>query len=172
MARGAPWPDEWTQMAREMWAQGASGGDVAKRLNAAFGAKLTRNAVLGKVDRLGLMKEVPKGEPSQTQIQGARLRRLKRAAPSPHTPRPKMPNRKTLIFKTAPAPRRPRIVPPAPPAPEGAPVDIFGLTAQSCRWPIDPAAPGEGWRYCGAERGETDPKDRYCDHHRWREQYG
>jgi GcrA cell cycle regulator len=46
----APWPDERVVRLKAMWADGLSATDIAMRL----GGGATRNAVIGKVHRLGL----------------------------------------------------------------------------------------------------------------------
>lgn len=50
------WPDERTEMMRELWDKGLSALQIAKALNAKFHIALTRNAVIGKVHRSGLRR--------------------------------------------------------------------------------------------------------------------
>lgn len=48
------WPPARTLKLRALWALGKSATECARDLNKEFGCALTRNAVLGKADRLGL----------------------------------------------------------------------------------------------------------------------
>lgn len=50
------WPPAAIDMLRAYWAQNASASYIAGRINAEFKAGITRNAVIGKVSRLGLRK--------------------------------------------------------------------------------------------------------------------
>lgn len=51
-----PWPPAAIDMLRRYWANDASASYIAGRINAEFKAGVTRNAVIGKVTRLGLQK--------------------------------------------------------------------------------------------------------------------
>lgn len=51
-----PWPHEAVAMLRRYWADNASASYIAGRISAEFKAVVTRNAVIGKVHRLGLPK--------------------------------------------------------------------------------------------------------------------
>jgi hypothetical protein len=51
------WPPLAIDMLRKYWADGASAGYIAGRLNAVFKAGLSRNAVIGKIGRLGLQRD-------------------------------------------------------------------------------------------------------------------
>lgn len=51
------WTDERVEMLKRMWAEGASASQIAKELK-----DVTRNAVIGKVHRLGLSNRVLPGE--------------------------------------------------------------------------------------------------------------
>ena len=53
------WTDERVETLKRMWAEGASASQIAKELG-----QVTRNAVIGKVHRLGLSNRVaPNGQP-------------------------------------------------------------------------------------------------------------
>jgi GcrA cell cycle regulator len=50
------WTDERVETLKRMWAEGASASQIAKELG-----QVTRNAVIGKVHRLGLSNRVVPG---------------------------------------------------------------------------------------------------------------
>jgi len=131
------WDDPTVETLTRLWAQGdLSAADIARRLG------VSRNAVLGKVHRLGLSN-----------------RRPPRVVRKPRPPAPRRPN-----GTCSPSPRRSRPQPPlrrsfrgeAPPSPSPAPRDeLPGLVAhleelppRTCHWPVgDPADPG--FSFCG-----------------------
>jgi hypothetical protein len=49
---GAPWSDDRTELLKARWSQGAS----ARQISEEFGCGMTRNAVLGKLHRLGVAR--------------------------------------------------------------------------------------------------------------------
>lgn len=93
------WTDERVETLKRMWAEGQSASQIAKELGG-----VTRNAVIGKVHRLGLSNRVAAGEePMEAPEPPA-------AVPEPEAPRPAAPRAE------APAPE-------TPPAPEPEPVE-------------------------------------------------
>ena len=99
------WTDERVETLKKMWAEGQSASQIAKELGG-----VTRNAVIGKVHRLGLSNRVGPGTPAEDEGTAASAT----AAPSPAAP-----------AKPAPAPRAvaPEPAPrPAPTAPAPQPV--------------------------------------------------
>ena len=71
------WTDERVELLRQLWLDGKS----ASQISAALGAGLTRNAVIGKVHRLGLAGRAKTSSPSpSTSSGGARPRGVRRAA--------------------------------------------------------------------------------------------
>jgi len=56
---GEGWPDEHTELLRSEWAKGSSAAQVAAALGLQFNAGYSRNAVCGKVHRLGLSQVRP-----------------------------------------------------------------------------------------------------------------
>lgn len=184
------WPSEAIDMLRRYWDAGASGSYIAGRINAEFKCALSRNAVMGKIDRLGLKRAPQEVRHSQRRSADrtnavTRKPKVERKSPVLHgklAPRVKVEGEAPLKpsssrnsrFFLPPAPRPAVVVvPPEPPAPppvpeaQAAPITILELTATSCRWPIDPV--GEhGWRFCGKPRDPNDPKRWYCPEHRER----
>lgn len=101
------WTDERVETLKKMWAEGQSASQIAKELGG-----VTRNAVIGKVHRLGLSNRVGPGTPAEDE--GTAASATTTAAPSPAAP-----------AKPAPAPRAvaPEPAPrPAPTAPAPQPV--------------------------------------------------
>ena len=101
------WTDERVETLKKMWAEGQSASQIAKELGG-----VTRNAVIGKVHRLGLSNRVGPGTPAEDEGNSASATAT--AAPSPAAP-----------AKPAPAPRAvaPEPAPrPAPTAPAPQPV--------------------------------------------------
>lgn len=132
------WPDERVIALKQRWAAGASASVIAKELG------ITRNAVIGKVHRLGLeaRKKHPVGGRPPSAYKRVRI----------HKP----------VLKL--------VTPPV--ADELIPVEqrkhFLDLTPKCCRWPVgDPRSGfwGGDLFFCGAEAAEGKP---YCASHAWR----
>lgn len=122
------WTDERVETLKRMWAEGQSASQIAKELGG-----VTRNAVIGKVHRLGLSNRAegddqpaasvaPEPQPAAEPVAAAAPAEVPRAAPEPE-PEPEVEAAETPEPQPAPqpvfAPRRP-IVPagqPLPPQP-------------------------------------------------------
>ena len=121
------WTDERVEHLKRMWGEGQSASQIAKELGG-----VTRNAVIGKVHRLGLSNRsgaapAPEAAPAPTPAPEAKP---KQAAPKPE-PKPKAPQPRTesarpvapepdLETKSAQPPARRAIIPagqPLPPQP-------------------------------------------------------
>lgn len=152
MEAGLSWTDDRVALLRRLWEDGQSASKIAAQLGG-----VTRNAVIGKVHRLGL---------------GGRARGAEEAPAS--TPTPKAVEIETAIAVVetqAPEPvailsHRPAPVFPTP-APEPVAlavskrVTIMDLRESMCRWPLgDPTTPE--FRFCGARSITGLP---YCTHH-------
>ncbi|TQS71542.1 GcrA cell cycle regulator [Rhodobacteraceae bacterium] len=90
------WTDERVETLKKMWAEGQSASQIAKELGG-----VTRNAVIGKVHRLGLS--------NRTGAAGAEPAAAKPAAPAPEA-------KPSAAPKAAPAPEPTRAAPPEPAA--------------------------------------------------------
>ena len=88
------WTDERVETLKKMWAEGQSASQIAKELGG-----VTRNAVIGKVHRLGLSNRVGPGAAAEDEVEVAPV-----VVPTP-----------------APAPAKPAAAPPRPAAPVAAP---------------------------------------------------
>jgi GcrA cell cycle regulator len=156
MDAGATWTDERVDLLKKLWGDGLSASQIATEI----GGGITRNAVIGKVHRLGLSGRGKAKAPPPARPKA-------KAVPAPSAP--------------APAPRPAAIVAPPPAAlaieaaPEPAPVavadevglplservTIMDLRESMCRWPMgDPTKPE--FRFCGARSVTGLP---YCSHH-------
>ncbi len=100
------WTDERVELLRRMWAEGQSASQIAKELGG-----VTRNAVIGKVHRLGLSNRVggPLGAEAADKPEPAQRTDGPRAeAPSVATPRAARPDARPAPVSAAPAsPARP-----------------------------------------------------------------
>ncbi len=150
------WTDERVELLRKLWMDGHSASQIAAEL--ANG--ITRNAVIGKVHRLGLSGRVKCAPPSSTPRPRPAAQRPQRLA----TPRPAAPivrGATALALQPAQfvaAAQRPvdDVV-----VPISERVTIMELREGMCRWPLgDPATPD--FRYCG---GRSDITATYCAAH-------
>jgi GcrA cell cycle regulator len=139
------WTEDRVETLKKLWLDGLSASQIAKQL----GGGLTRNAVIGKVHRLGLSG---RAAPSQPQ----------RPAFKPQRPaRPAQP-------VVSPAARRAEPAAPAEPpkrvvyvAEEPGSATVLTLGAHMCKWPIgDPST--DGFSFCGRVSSGEGP---YCVQH-------
>jgi GcrA cell cycle regulator len=153
------WTDERVELLKKLWAEGLSASQIAAELGG-----VTRNAVIGKVHRLGLSgREKPAANP-------ALKARKPRPAPAAKTrPSPMMfRSSGALALRPTPA-ERPYAMPSAEPAQvvELVPlvcerVTLMELREHMCRWPLgDPGR--EDFRFCGARSNPGSGP--YCPHH-------
>ena len=146
------WTDDRIDTLKRCWKDGLSASQIAQRLGG-----VTRNAVIGKVHRIGLAgrgNSSRKGTPTRPRASLPTFRTTARSHPQrsarrvPHSRAP---------AKTQQPPRLPELGP-APPSP----VTVQSLTALVCRWPEgDPKT--SAFHFCG--RAKADPAIPYCDHH-------
>ncbi|WP_210496833.1 GcrA family cell cycle regulator [Microvirga antarctica] len=149
------WTDERVELLRKLWTDGLSASQIATELG-----NVTRNAVIGKVHRLGLS--------GREKDKAAAAQRPRKAARAPSAPVAIPPqNRSNVVL--APVPR-PAVVHEAPVLPVeddeiGVPVServtIMELRESMCRWPMGDPTKAE-FRFCGARSIGGLP---YCDHH-------
>ena len=150
------WTDERVELLRKLWLEGFSASKIAAHL--ANG--ISRNAVIGKVHRLGLSGRVKAPTPPQPRL------RSKPAQP-PHrtaSPRPSgaiVRGNNALAYAHQPFEEpEPRPVEQVV-VPISERVTITELKEAMCRWPLgDPTA--AEFRYCGTK---SPPGDSYCTYH-------
>jgi GcrA cell cycle regulator len=129
------WTEERVELLRQLWSEGLSASQIAVRLGG-----ISRNAVIGKVHRLGLEGRMRSGQPAP------------RLETEPTAPEPR-PVLGALALKPEPAgaPEAEPALQPIPAAALPAPSErltLLHLTEQTCKWPIgDPGTPG--FHFCG-----------------------
>ena len=144
------WTDERVETLKKLWAEGHSASQIAAELGG-----VTRNAVIGKVHRLGL---------------AGRAKSPSSAAPRPRKPRAashmmRVP-RTSMRGNTALAHAYDLDIEPEPELidnviPLGQRRSLLELTEETCRWPIgDPGTPD--FFFCG---GPTITSLPYCAYH-------
>jgi GcrA cell cycle regulator len=148
------WTEERVELLRKLWSDGLSAAQVAAEL----GSGITRNAVIGKIHRLGLAERAktssaprpraPRAPRTQTEevcAQGAAVMGNVALALSPNT-----------FVALAPRPDEENVVP------ISARVTLMELRESMCRWPLgDPSA--TEFRFCGAKSPAGSGP--YCCHH-------
>jgi len=137
------WTDERVELLKKLWQDGLSASQIAKQLGG-----VTRNAVIGKVHRLGLSGRATPSKPQRTVFKAPRPVRPASASPS-------APRRIAEPVSHSPAPSPVRYVDETP-----GTATVLTLGAHMCKWPIgDPAL--DTFTFCG-RRSEDGP---YCREH-------
>jgi len=136
------WTDERVEQLKTLWAEGLSASQIAKKIGG-----VTRNAVIGKVHRLGLSG---RAAPSRPLSRPARTPKPRVAAP---------------VKAKAPAPRKPvealMKAPDPEPLPNGEFATVLTLKDSMCKWPLGDPSSGD-FRFCGHR---SKPGDAYCEAH-------
>jgi len=174
------WSDERVELLKKMWGEGQSASQIAKELGG-----VTRNAVIGKVHRLGLSNRSGTGKSADASKSKAdakpaakpRAKPSKPAAkPAAEAPAPEAPAAPILTRARAaiiPAGQR---LPPQPSANEIDPaalakvseiekkakkLGLMELTERTCKWPVGDPATDDFW-FCGLPVQAGKP---YCEAH-------
>jgi len=178
------WTDERVELLKKMWAEGQSASQIAKELGG-----VTRNAVIGKVHRLGLSNRSSGAAPAKAET---KAKPAETAKPQP-SPKPKA-EAKAEAARPAPEPKpasaeaRPtpparkqispagQPLPPQPSANEISPealakvsevekkakkLTLMELTERTCKWPVGDPATEDFW-FCGLP---VQPGKPYCEAH-------
>jgi GcrA cell cycle regulator len=172
------WTDERVETLRAMWAEGRSASQIAKELGG-----VTRNAVIGKVHRLGLSNRGPNGERTDETEAAAPVEPPAAVEPEALAdagqadavaPRAK----ENVVTSMRP---KPAGVPgqPLPPQPAGSEISaealanlaevakkarrltLMQLTERTCKWPVGDPATDDFW-FCGLPCVAGKP---YCETH-------
>ncbi|MCK0095502.1 GcrA cell cycle regulator [Yoonia sp. F2084L] len=178
------WTDERVETLKKMWGEGQSASQIAKELGG-----VTRNAVIGKVHRLGLSnragsggsasKAAPKEKPAAAAKPAAKPAPKPKAAPASMPPKeepeldengiPISAARRAIIPAGQP-------LPPQPSANEISPealakvsevektakrISLMELTEKTCKWPVGDPATEDFW-FCGLAVQQGKP---YCEAH-------
>ncbi|HEV2364090.1 MAG TPA: GcrA family cell cycle regulator [Caulobacteraceae bacterium] len=138
------WTDERVENLKKLWLDGLSASQIAKALGG-----VTRNAVIGKVHRLGLSGRATPSQPTRAVFR---------------TPRPPRPSPGGHVHHHRPRAERPAVVRPPRPEPyveQPGTATVLTLGAHMCKWPIgDPSS--EDFTFCGRRAGDEGP---YCVEH-------
>lgn len=171
------WTDERVEALKAMWVEGKSASQIAKELGG-----VTRNAVIGKVHRLGLSNRGPNGEraeePAAPEPEPAPEPAAEPAMNAPEAAEVRSGAKETNV--TAMRPRPTAIAgQPQPPQPAGAEISpealanlaevakrakrltLMQLTERTCKWPVGDPATDDFW-FCGLP---TVPGKPYCETH-------
>ena len=175
------WSDDRVELLKKMWGEGQSASQIAKELGG-----VTRNAVIGKVHRLGLSNRAGAGKtdaskakadakPAETKAKPAATAKpaAKPAAKAEASEAPVVQPMTRARAAIIPAGQR---LPPQPSANEIDPaalakvseiekkakrLNLMELTERTCKWPVgDPATP-DFW-FCGLPVQSGKP---YCEAH-------
>ena len=172
------WTDERVELLKKMWGEGQSASQIAKELGG-----VTRNAVIGKVHRLGLSnratgtpsskpeakaKPAPKAEAKPRPSPKTEAARPE-PAPAESTPKPSLPARKQIIPAGQPLPPQPSANEISPEAlakvneieKKSKKISLMELTERTCKWPVGDPATEDFW-FCGLPVQSGKP---YCEAH-------
>ena len=178
------WTDERVETLKKMWGEGQSASQIAKELGG-----VTRNAVIGKVHRLGLSNRAGSGGAAATKAapkeKPATQAKVAPKAPPKVKPTPSVPAVEVLELDENGIPisaaRRAIIpagqpLPPQPSANEISPealakvseiekgakrISLMELTEKTCKWPVGDPATDDFW-FCGLAVQQGKP---YCEAH-------
>jgi GcrA cell cycle regulator len=171
------WTDERVELLKKMWTEGQSASQIAKELGG-----VTRNAVIGKVHRLGLSnrtgagpapaapaKPDSKAKAPKTESKPIPVKEeVAEARPEPR-PAPVAPTRKAIVPAGQPLPPQPSANEISPEAlakvseieKKARKLTLMELTERTCKWPVgDPAT--ENFWFCGLPVQQGKP---YCEAH-------
>ncbi len=171
------WTDERVETLKRMWNEGQSASQIAKELGG-----VTRNAVIGKVHRLGLSNRVgapPAPGQAPVRADGAEPSATVAAADEDDAEddeivakpveKPALPVKKPVITAGQPLPPQPAANEISPEAlasvreveKKAARISLMELTERTCKWPIGDPATDNFW-FCGLA---AQPGKPYCEAH-------
>lgn len=168
------WTDDRVEMLKTMWGEGKSASQIAKELGG-----VTRNAVIGKVHRLGLSNraapaKTAKEKPAPKEV--AKPKAVPKPAAETPTAAPKpaerpvnLPMRKPIITAGQPLPPQPSnseisaeaLATVAEVEKKAKKLLLMELTEKTCKWPIGDPATDDFW-FCGLGVQQGKP---YCEAH-------
>jgi GcrA cell cycle regulator len=154
------WTDERVDTLKKLWLDGLSASQIAKQLGG-----VTRNAVIGKVHRLGLSGRAAPSQPARPVFKAPRPARPAATA-IPITRRAAPVVEPTSPIAVEPAPQPGVMVATAATAvlrraEEPGVATVLTLGAHMCKWPIgDPSS--DEFTFCGRRSADEGP---YCIEH-------
>jgi GcrA cell cycle regulator len=146
------WTDERVELLKKLWAEGLSASQIAGRLGG-----VTRNAVIGKVHRLGLSGRATSSRSSSPRPRRTHVPRANRTPQMMYATRGNVALKPVYEEDIEPllAPLEELVIP------LNERASILTLKESMCRWPIgDPGEPE--FHFCGRKKCGTLP---YCEHH-------
>ena len=165
------WTDERVEVLKKMWGEGQSASVIAKALGG-----VTRNAVIGKVHRLGLSNRAT----STSSKSSAKSKTSSKAKPTIQASPSRTVTKGESVRITPPAVRKiipaGQPLPPQPSANEISPealakvsevektakkISLMELTEKTCKWPVGDPATDDFW-FCGLSVQTGKP---YCEAH-------
>ena len=165
------WTDDRVEILKKMWGEGKSASQIAKELGG-----VTRNAVIGKVHRLGLSnrattaKATTKKEPSKIKSTPTTAPVISTTESKISTPKAtNIPPRKPIIKAGQPLPPQPSANEISAEALEkvakiekkAKKLSLMELTERTCKWPVGDPATEDFW-FCGSNVETGKP---YCEAH-------
>ncbi len=172
------WTDERVELLKNMWGEGRSASQIAKELGG-----VTRNAVIGKVHRLGLSNRATPAKAAKDKPAAKEpAKRKPKAAPAASPKSTEPPSSTTIVAKALTIPPRKPIITagkPLPPQPSlneisqealatvaevektAKKLTLMQLTEKTCKWPIGDPATDDFW-FCGLGVQQGKP---YCEAH-------
>ncbi|MEM6375610.1 MAG: GcrA family cell cycle regulator [Pseudomonadota bacterium] len=168
------WNDERVELLKKMWSEGQSASQIAKELGG-----VTRNAVIGKVHRLGLSNRNGSGGDAATKAKPVKAKAGAKPAAKAKTSAPMAAEAAPVA---TPVTRIKPIIPagqPLPPQPSANEIDpealakvseiekkakkltLMELTERTCKWPVGDPATDDFW-FCGLPVQAGKP---YCEAH-------
>jgi GcrA cell cycle regulator len=158
MSDVATWTDERVELLKKLWNDGLSASQIAAEIG-----NITRNAVIGKVHRLGLSGRARPQSVAQPRARKAPAARPTGASPPNHglhtrgaTALASLPQRMAEAAPEAAPQVNPDVV-----VPFSERVTIMELKESMCRWPLGDPTTAE-FRYCGSRSEVGTP---YCQYH-------
>ena len=140
------WTDERVELLKKLWADGLSASQIAAELGG-----ITRNAVIGKVHRLGLS-----GRAKSPSSASPRPRKARSSGHMMRVPRASMRGNTALAYDYEMEPE-PELIE----IPLEQRKTLLQLTEKTCHWPVgDPSSPE--FFFCGGKALSSLP---YCAHH-------
>ena len=140
------WTDDRVEMLKKLWADGLSTSQIAAELGG-----ITRNAVIGKVHRLGLS-----GRAKSPSSSSPRPRKARSSSHMMRMPRNSIRGNNALAYDYAVEPE-PELIE----IPLEQRKTLLQLTEATCHWPVgDPGS--ADFFFCGGEAANGSP---YCSYH-------
>jgi GcrA cell cycle regulator len=163
------WTDERVELLKKMWNEGQSASQIAKELGG-----VTRNAVIGKVHRLGLSNRAgatPAKPAKEKPAKAETAKSAAKAAPAEAkaSERPSPPARRPIVPAGQPLPPQPSANEISPEAlatvreveKKAKKISLMELTERTCKWPVGDPATDDFW-FCGLPVQQGKP---YCEAH-------